>query len=96
MPTTFVKLWWISLCECFHISAGATLSHSQVVEWMRGSRIQSHWPCRMLWPISMFSRILATDSPSVPAIHAGGNQANSSTPRDPISRARCALMTRRM
>ena len=42
-------------------------SHSQVVEWIFGSRIQSHWPCRTLWPSSMFSRILATASASVPA-----------------------------
>ena len=78
------------------MSAGAALSHSQVVEWMAGSRIQSHCPWRMLCPISMFSRILATESPTVPAIHAGGNQANSSTPREPISSTRWALMTRRM
>ena len=48
------------------------LSHSQVVEWIFGSRIQSHWPCRMLWPISMFSRILATHRPAVPTTQAGG------------------------
>ena len=38
---------------------------------MVGSFIQSHWPCMTLWPISMFSRILATDSPAVPSTHAG-------------------------
>ena len=46
------------------------LSHSQVVEWIFGSRIQSHWPWRMLWPISMFSRILETDRPAVPTSQA--------------------------
>ena len=29
---------------------------------MSGSFIQSHWPCMTLWPISMFSRIFASDS----------------------------------
>ena len=48
------------------MSAGDALSHSQVVEWILGSRIQSHWPCITLWPISMFSMILETDSPTVP------------------------------
>ena len=37
------------------------VSHSQVEEWISGSFIQSHWPCMTLWPISMFSRILAAD-----------------------------------
>ena len=74
-------MWCTSLWECFHCSAGEALSHSQVVEWIFGSRIQSHWPCRMLWPISMFSRILATDSPAVPRTKAGGNLENSSTTR---------------
>ena len=32
---------------------------------MRGSRIQSHCPCRTLWPISMLSRVLATARPKV-------------------------------
>ena len=36
------------------------MSHSQLLEWISGSFIQSHWPCMTLWPISMFSRILAT------------------------------------
>ena len=40
------------------LRGGHTLSHSQAVEWMSGSCIQSHWPCITLWPISMFSRIL--------------------------------------
>ena len=61
------------------------LSHSQVVEWICGSRIQSHWPCSTLWPISMFSRILETESIAVPASHAGGNSENSSAARPPSS-----------
>ena len=38
------------------------MSHSHVEEWISGSFIQSHWPCMTLWPISMFSRILARPS----------------------------------
>ena len=38
---------------------------------MYGSFIQSHWPCMTLWPISMFSRILASESAVVPATQAG-------------------------
>ena len=96
MPTTLVKLWWSSLWETFHCSAGVAWSHSQVVEWILGSRIQSHWPWRMLWPISMLSRILATDSPAVPTSQAGGKIENSSTARLPSSRLRWVLMTLRM
>ena len=72
------------------------MSHSQVVEWILGSRIQSHWPCMTLCPISMFSRILATDRPAVPASQAGGNSENSSTARLPSSSLRWTLMTLRM
>src|ERR1035437_234094 len=50
----------------------------------------------MLWPISMFSRILATDRPAVPTSQAGGKRETSSTARLPISRIRWALMTLRM
>ena len=83
MPTMLVKLWWMWLCVCFHCSDGHTLSHSQLVEWISGSRIQSHWAWSTLWPISMFSRILASESSPTPASHPGG-----STPA--ISRARAA------
>src|SRR5690349_18331919 len=72
------------------------MSHSHVVEWIFGSRIQSHWPCRMLCPISMFSRILATERPAVPTTQAGGKSENSSTAREPSSRLRWVLMTLRM
>lgn len=96
MPITLVYVWCSSLCECFHWSDGETWSHSQVVEWIFGSRIQSHWPCRMLWPISMLSMIFATDSPAVPISHAGGKNENSSTPLLTSSSLRCAEMTLRM
>ena len=56
---------------------------------MFGSFIQSHWPCMTLWPISMFSRILATESPAVPSTHAGLNRENSSTIRDSAASRRC-------
>src|SRR5688572_6438612 len=72
------------------------MSHSHVVEWIFGSRIQSHWPCRMLCPISMFSRILATDSPTVPTNQAGGNIETSRAARLPSSSLRWTSMTRRM
>ena len=89
-------MWWSSLWECFHWSAGEALSHSQVVEWIFGSRIQSHWPCMTLWPISMFSRILATERPAVPTSQAGGNSETSSTARLASSSSRWTLMTLRM
>ena len=73
-----------------------TKSHSQVVEWMSGSRIQSHWPCRTLWPISMFSRILATLSSAVPATKAVFFFDRSSVARPATSRLRWMLITRRM
>ena len=84
------------MCECFHMSEGEALSHSQVVEWILLSRIQSHWPCMTLWPISMFSTIFATESPAVPTSHAGGNSENSSTARLPSSSLRWTSMTLRM
>ena len=46
------------------------MSHSQVVEWISGSFIQSHWPCMMLCPSSMFSTILATPSAPAPTAQA--------------------------
>ena len=67
MPRTFVHVWWTRLWPCFHWSAGQTESHSHTVELISGSFIQSHWPCMTLWPISMFSRILARPRPAVPS-----------------------------
>src|SRR3954465_11046199 len=93
---TFVYVWCSSSCECFHCSAGLAMSHSHVVEWIFGSRIQSHWPCRMLCPISMFSRILATERPAVPTTQAGGNIDTSRAARLPSSSVRWTSMTRRM
>ena len=51
------------------------MSHSHVEEWISGSFIQSHWPCMTLWPISMFSMILATPRVAVPAHHAERSRA---------------------
>ena len=78
------------------MSAGEALSHSQLVEWILGSRIQSHWPCMTLWPISMFSMIFEIDKPTVPASHAGGNRENNRIPRLLSSSLRWASMTLRM
>ena len=78
------------------MSEGAALSHSQVVEWILGSRIQSHCPCMTLWPISMLSTILEIDSPTVPSNQAGGNSENSSTARLPSSSLRWASITERI
>src|SRR4051794_5780945 len=63
---------------------------------MTGSFIQSHWPCRTLWPISMFSRILATDSVAVPRIHVGQKLAASSSIRPSRPSRRCSAMIERM
>ena len=67
--------------DFFQPSAAETLSHSQVVEWISGSRIQSHWPCITLCPSSMFSSTLATARAVVPASQAGGNSETSSAAR---------------
>src|SRR3954471_14549222 len=92
----FGYVWWISLWECFQPSAVEALSHSQVVEWIFGSRIQSHWPCITLCPISMFSRILATERPTVPSTHSGGSAEPRSTAREASSRRRCTSTILRM
>ena len=57
--------------ECFHASLVEAVSQSHEEEWIWGSFIQSHWPCMTLWPISMFSRILAAEREAVPATQAG-------------------------
>src|SRR5919107_1719904 len=64
----FVYVWWMKLWECFHASEVEAVSQSQVEEWIWGSFIQSHWPCRTLWPISMFSRIFASERVAVPEV----------------------------
>ena len=84
------------MCECFHAAAGEAVSQSQVEEWMVGSFIQSHWPCRTLCPISMFSRIFATDSPAVPSTQAGLYFEKISTARDIAARRRCSVIMLRM
>src|SRR3954451_21542485 len=69
------------------------MSHSHVVEWIFGTRIQSHWPCSTLCPISMFSRIFATLRPAVPSTQAGGKIEASSTIRLPSSSERWVLIS---
>ena len=91
-----VYVWWMKLWECFHCSDGQAMSHSQVLEWISGSFIQSHWPWMTLCPISMFSMILASDSIAVPANQAGGNRLANSVTRPAAARPRCSRMTLRM
>ena len=75
--------------ECFHASAVEAESQSQVEEEIWGSFIQSHWPCMTLWPISMFSRILAIESSVVPASQAGRRREASSSTRPRTTSRRC-------
>src|SRR5215218_8566645 len=63
---------------------------------MTGSFIQSHWPCRTLCPISMFSRILATERVAVPSTQAGQKLAASSSIRPSRPSRRCSSMIERM
>src|SRR6478752_9312772 len=91
----------MELWLCFHCSAGWAVSHSQLDEWISGSFIQSHWPCMTLWPISMFSRILASPSRPAPAIQAGTRVFRDCRPasrvtRPAVARPRCTLMIRLM
>jgi hypothetical protein len=77
------------LWECFHAAGVDAESQSHVDELICGSFIQSHWPCITLWPISMFSRTLASDRVAVPATHAGFARENSSTRRPRTTSRRC-------
>ena len=72
------------------------MSHSQVEEWISGSFIQSHWPCMTLWPISMFSMILATPRVAVPAHQYERLELPASRSRPATSNARWKPMVRRM
>src|SRR3954467_4454377 len=92
----FVYVWWMKLWECFHASLVDAVSQSHVEEWICGSFIQSHWPCITLWPISMFSRILARESPAVPSTQAGLKRENTSTARERTSSRRCISIIDRM
>src|SRR3954447_11175806 len=56
---------------------------------MTGSFIQSHWPCRTLWPISMFSRILAIESVEAPSAHSTFELEPSSSMRPIRPSRRC-------
>jgi len=65
------------------------MSHSHVVEWISGSFIQSHCPCMMLCPSSMFSTILETPSAPAPIAHAVLLRDPSiNSAREPTSSAR--------
>src|SRR3954453_20380116 len=92
----FVYVWWMKLWECFHASLVDAVSQSHVEEWICGSFIQSHWPCITLWPISMFSRILASESPAVPTTQAGLKRLNTRIARESTSRRRCISIIERM
>src|SRR3954471_4419830 len=85
----FVCVWGAQWWECFHASGVDAESQSHVEEWMSGSFIQSHWPCMTLWPISMFSRILASEVSAVPSTQAGLKREPKSTTRPLTASRRC-------
>ncbi len=89
-------LWWATLWVSRQCLAAPAISHSQVAEWISGSFIQSHWPCRTLWPISMFSMILASASVPIPAHQATRREPNASSNRAATSSERWAAMVRWM
>ena len=72
------------------------MSHSQVEEWISGSFIQSHCPCRTLCAISMFSMILARASVPAPAHQVTRLEPKASSSRPAASSARWAAMVRWM
>ena len=74
-----MKLW-----EWRHASAVEAVSQSHARELITGSFIQSHWPCMTLWPISMFSRILARPRVAAPSAH-GTRQRDAISSARPIS-----------
>src|SRR3954453_12915284 len=88
----FVYLWWTKLWLCFHCSLGQAVSHSQALEWISGSFIQSHCPWMTLCPSSMFSMILASPSMAVPATQAGGNALANRAARPPTASPRWSLI----
>ncbi len=71
MPRMLVNRWCWTLWARFHCEGGEACCQFQVSEWIFGSRIQSHCPCRTLCPISMLSRILATERQPAPISQAG-------------------------
>ena len=77
-----MKLW-----EWRHACAVEAVSQSHARELITGSFIQSHWPCMTLWPISMFSRILAIPSVLAPRTH-GIRQREAISSTRPISASR--------
>ncbi len=72
------------------------MSHSQVLEWISGSFIQSHWPCPMLWPSSMFSTLLATASDTAPSAQVVLERLLKISSRAAASSARWNRMVRWM
>ncbi len=72
------------------------MSHSQVLEWISGSFIQSHWPWEMLWPSSMFSMDFAYASDAVPSSQPVFDRLPAITRRAATSSARWKWITRRM
>src|SRR4051794_2777754 len=86
----------MKLCEWRHACAVEAVSQSHAWELMTGSFIQSHWPCRMLWPSSMFSRIFATESVLIPSSQAGHHDEARSSMRPIRPSRRCRSMIDRM
>ena len=64
------------------------MSHSQVLEWISGSFIQSHWPWEMLWPSSMFSMDFAYANAPVPRAQPALDLLQAITSRAATSSAR--------
>jgi hypothetical protein len=72
------------------------MSHSQLVEWISGSFIQSHWPWQTLWPISMFSTDFAYASADVPMIQPVLERVPAIVNLAARSRVRWKTMVRRI
>ena len=86
-----MKLW-----EWRQASAVDAVSQSQARELITGSFIQSHWPCRTLWPISMFSRIFARPSVEAPTIQGMRQREATSSARPSSASRRWSPMIERM
>jgi hypothetical protein len=91
-----VNVWCSKLCEWRQSSAVQTVSQSYRCESSEGSRVQSYWPCITLWPISMFSRILASESAVTPPTKVRGPKPTWRSTRPVASLAFAKRMTLRM
>ncbi len=89
-------VWWMKLWECRHASAVDAVSQSHARELITGSFIQSHWPCRTLCPISMFSRILARPSVLAPRTQGIRHRDAISSRRPSRASLRCRPIIDRM